>query len=83
MSFNKINSRNPSTLSELEIIDKDGVSNAHLVKRVASNRRYLQTWFGRIYCYQWRQHRVLLRSVLIAGSALKVNSLGLELRLKF
>ena len=67
-------------MSELEIIDKDGVSNAHLVKRVASNRRYLQTGFRRINCDEWRQHGVLLRSELLIESAPKVNSLGLESR---
>ena len=48
MPFNVINSRHPGTLCQPEVIYQDGVTHAHLVKRVSAQRRHLDAGFRRV-----------------------------------
>jgi len=48
MPFNVINSRHPGTLCQSEVIYQDGVTHAHLVKRVSAQRRHFDAGFGRV-----------------------------------
>ena len=48
MPFNVINSRHPGTLCQSEVIYQDGVTHAHLVKRVSAQRRHFDAGFRRV-----------------------------------
>ena len=48
MPFNVINSRHPGTLCQSEVIYQDGVTHAHLVKRVSAQRRHFNAGFRRV-----------------------------------